>query len=574
MSRPARRLLRATVAGIGVTVGALLLTVADPAAARPADSGGPSVAGPSVSGAASAPAWLRYDRPATYEVASEEVRVPMRDGVGMRCTLARPARAGVALPGPYPAIVTNFFAYRAFQQTAFKVQSDGFTTRGYATLSCSPRGSGGTPGTWAPFAAQESRDNYDLVEWAGKAPWSDGRVGQTGISYGGITTYKAAAAAPPHLKAVAPIVAYSDVYSEMVYPGGVRGMPLRWWPALTWGTSLPDAGPDGVAALPRYLSFEEQAQAHPLRDTYWRELAIDTEALDAGNVPVLGIGGWHDLFPAGMVANYLAAKDQSRLLMLPWAHGDFVPGLPDFAVVDHALLAWFDHHLMRLPGAPLPSAKVTSWELPRAQGKFVELRGWPASDLVQRVYLTTAGTLALEPGTPGHPSYKVNPFDNGCACVEHGVYSAPDDPYNDQRVADQARLHFDGRPLAGDAVIAGSPVAHLDVALSADDGNLVVRLEDVAPDGTSHVVTTGWLRASHRSGHAKTVTLIPGKTYSYDVPLWPTHWRLRAGHLLRVSVSSGDLAMIEPNAPAGTVTVVTGGTGGTSIDVPTGTTGR
>lgn len=568
MTRPARRSRRAAALRTGAAVAALVLAVGYPAAAR-------QVGGPAVSGHASAPDWLRYDRPATFEVATEEVRVPMRDGVGMRCTLGRPARAGVAEPGPYPAIVTNFFAYRALQQTAFKSQSDGFNARGYATLTCSPRGSGGTPGTWQPFAAQESRDLVDLIEWAGRAPWSNGRVGQTGISYGGITSYKAAAAAPPHLKAVAPIVAYSDVYSELVYPGGVRGMPLRWWPALTWGTSLPDQpGLDGVAALPHYLSFEAEAQAHPNRDAYWRELAIDTEALDRGNVPVLGIGGWHDLFPAGMVANYVAAKDQSRLLMLPWAHGDFAPGAPDFAVVDHALLAWFDHHLMLLPGAPLPSARVTSWELPRTGGGFVELPDWPAAGRVQRVYLETAGTLAVTPGGPGYLPYKVNPLDDGCACVEHGLYHAPDDPYNDQRVADLARLHFDGKPVGSDVVVAGSPVAHLSAALSAEDGNLVVRLEDVAPDGTSYVVTTGWLRASHRAGLERTVALTPGRTYAYDVKMWPTHWRLRAGHLLRVSVSSGDLAMIEPSAPAGTVTVVTGGTDGSSVDVPTGTTGR
>jgi putative CocE/NonD family hydrolase len=456
-----------------------------------------------------------------------------------------------------------------------KAQADGLTARGYATLACSPRGSGGTPGEWRPFGTQESEDLYDLIEWAGTAPWSNGRVGQTGISYGGIAAYKAAVAAPPHLAAVAPIAAYADVYSELVYPGGIRGVPLRWWPALTWGTSLPDQpGVDGVAALPHYLAFESEAQAHPTRDAYWRELAIDGRALDRGNVPVLGIGGWHDLFAAGMVANHVAARDQSSLLMLPWAHGDFVPGLPDFAVVDHALLAWFDHHLMRLPGAPLPSAKVTSWELPRSAGRFVELARWPASTRTQRVYLRTAGRLTTDPGTPGSRTYAVDPLDDGCACLERGVHHAPDDPYQDQRVADLGRLHFDGGLLPADVVIAGSPVAHLAVAFEAPDGNLVVRLEDVGPDGTSQVITTGWLRASHREGHERTVAPTPRRAYDYDVPLWPTHWRLRAMHLLRVTVSSGDLAMIEPNAPPGNVFVLTGSTDGSSIDIPTGTAGR
>jgi putative CocE/NonD family hydrolase len=172
----------------------------------------------------------------------------------------------------------------------------------------------------------------------------------------------------------------------------------------------------------------------------------------------------------------------------------------------------------------------------------------------------TAGAAARLP-------YDVNPYDNGCACWDHGTFHRPDDPGQDQRLADEARLHFDSASLAEDVVIAGEPVAHLRAALSAPDGNLVVRLHDVAPDGTSLVITTGWLRASHRQGHAHPVALEPGRAYDFDVKLWPTHWKVEAGHRLRVSLSSGDLATIEPNAPPGTVTVLVG-TGGSTVEVP------
>jgi predicted acyl esterase len=88
--------------------------------------------------------------------------------------------------------------------------------------------------------------------------------------------------------------------------------------------------------------------------------------------------------------------------------------------------------------------------------------------------------------------------------------------------------------MSGDVVIAGEPAARVRAALSTGDGNLVVRLHDIAPDGTSFVITTGWLRASHR---------------------------------LRLSVSSGDLSAVEPNAPPGTVTVLAG-SGGSTVEVP------
>lgn len=505
------------------------------------------------------PAWLRYDRPATFAPVAEDVRVPMRDGVQMRCTLTRPGNDGVVADGPYPAIVANFFAYRALQRTSFGEQAKRFASRGYAVLECSPRGTGGTPGDWRPFEEQERRDLHDLIEWAGTQTWSSGKVGQTGISYGGISTYKAATSGAPHLTAVAPIVAYRDAYSEIVYPGGIRGTVLRWWPFLTWGTAAADQNPvDTVTGLPDFAAFEQRARAHPTYDGYWRALAVDTAALDAGNVPVLGVGGWHDLFPKGMVDNHVAARDQSWLLMLPWAHGEFVPGASHFAVVDRALLAWFDHWLLGLPGAPLPSARVTSWQLPRKSGGWVELAEWPAAPPSVAFHLNSDGTLQTGPGSPTELRYAVNPFDNGCGCEDRGAYGSPDDPNNDQRLADEARLHFDSAPLPDDAVVAGEPVARVRAAFSAADGNLVVRLQDVAPDGTSFVITSGWLRASHRQGHERPAPVEPGKAYDFEVRLWPTHWKVAAGHRLRVSVSSGDVSVIEPNAPPGDVTILSG----------------
>ena len=407
---------------------AFVLALSTAAVVPPVPGAGDEVAA-GAAGGSGVPAWLRYDRPATFGFAEHEIHVPMRDGVGMRCTLFRPAVAGGAVAdGPYPAIVSNFFAYRALQERSFGDQAKMFASRGYAVLLCSPRGSGGTPGEWRPFGEQEQRDLYDLIEWAATQPWSSGEVGQTGISYGGISTYKAASSGAPHLTAVAPIVAYNDIYSEIVYPGGIRGMVLRWWPYFTWLTSTADESPDVAAArFPDYVAFEQRAREHPTYDDYWRALAIDTGALDAGDVPVLAIGGWHDLFPKGMVDNYRAARDQSWLLMLPWAHGDFIPGLPDFPVVDRALLAWFDHWLLGLDGAPLPSARVTTWELPKRGGHWTELPDWPPAGEALNLHLNGDGTLATTAGAAAGLSYPVNPFDNGCACVDHGLYGAPDD---------------------------------------------------------------------------------------------------------------------------------------------------
>ena len=74
---------------------------------------------------------------------------------------------------------------------------------------------------------------------------------------------------------------------------------------------------------------------------------------------------------------------------------------------------------------------------------------------------------------PAPLSYTVNPFDNGCACGDHGLYGAPDDPANDQRIADRSRLHFDSAAVATDTVVAGEARELESRRLTARDVNWI-----------------------------------------------------------------------------------------------------
>lgn len=53
----------------------------------------------------------------------------------------------------------------------------------------------------------------------------------------------------------------------------------------------------------------------------------------------------------------------------------------------------------------------------------------------------------------------------------------------------------------------------------------------------------------------------PGKTYGLGVHVWPTHYRLVAGHRLTVRLSSDDYPEIDSVAPSGRVSVDVGARG-------------
>src|SRR6516225_3952947 len=138
------------------------------------------------------PSWFRYQRPAGYGVAVENVRVPARDGTSLACALFRPARGGRPAPGRFPVVLSELFPYYGqYLKPTDNAEATYFAARGYADLVCSTRGTYNSTGRFAGwFTPIDITDDYDVIEWAAKQPWSTGRVGQEGGSYGGINALR------------------------------------------------------------------------------------------------------------------------------------------------------------------------------------------------------------------------------------------------------------------------------------------------------------------------------------------------------------------------------------------------
>jgi putative CocE/NonD family hydrolase len=178
---------------------------------------------------------LRSARPARVRSRSRSMFVTMRDGTRIAIDVYVP-RAKTRLPTivrqtrylrslearpPFGAlgVPSRFDLYAATRRT--------FLANGYAWVDVDVRGTGASGGSWSsPWFEDEVKDGAEIVDWIIRQPWSSGVVGSLGISYDGTAAEMLLANGHPAVRAVAPLFALYDVYSDVAFPGGVH---LAWF---------------------------------------------------------------------------------------------------------------------------------------------------------------------------------------------------------------------------------------------------------------------------------------------------------------------------------------------------------
>ena len=121
--------------------------------------------------------------------------------------------------------------------TAFEAPDPVFwVPSGYAVVNVDIRGTWYSEGTAHYLAPEEAQDFYDTVEWAGTQPWSNGKVGLSGVSYLAQLQWRVAELNPPHLAAINPWEGWTDSYREVATHGGIPD--THFWPTLwnRWAT--------------------------------------------------------------------------------------------------------------------------------------------------------------------------------------------------------------------------------------------------------------------------------------------------------------------------------------------------
>lgn len=188
-------------------------------------------------------------------------------------------RIGIALFG------LDFGDIEVSEGTSFEAPDPAFwVPRGYTLIHYDTRGSHDSEGALDLFSRRDREDFYDLIEWAGTRPWSNGRVGLCGVSYLAISQWFVASLHPPHLKAIIPWEGLADVYRDCAHHGGI---PETGFPAYYIYTLF--RVKNRASRMAR--NFLALATRDALMDEFWAERIAALEAIE---VPALVCASWSD----------------------------------------------------------------------------------------------------------------------------------------------------------------------------------------------------------------------------------------------------------------------------------------
>jgi uncharacterized protein len=541
------------------------------------------------------------DRPASQPVhevrALHDVRIPVSDGLELSANLWLPVPRPDAPEERFPAIL-EMIPYRKDDWRAASDQGRGewLAARGYALCRLDVRGTGSSPGiALDEYTARETQDGCETVGWLAAQPWCSGDVGMWGISYGGFTSIQVAKLRPPALKAIVPMMATDDRYTDDVhYIGGcvtvselsqyavsmvgMNALPPR---AEYRGAAWADEWRDRLERTPVWL-FEWLRQQHD--GPYWRQgsLAPDYGAIEAA---IFSIGGWMDSYVDPVLRMHERCAAPRRSLIGNWVHSfpdDAYPG-PNLDWLNE-MVRFFDHWLKGIDNGVMAEPGFVAFRreyappepFPRAwPGEWLALPTWPPADATERVLHLRPGELPLHGGLDDDPPaeaaverFRHRPTTGTRASLSWGAGSAPNGLARDLRPEESLIPTFTSAPLDAPLDVVGFAAAQLAWESSAPVATAVVRLMDVAPDGTPAQVTAGILNLTHRDSHATPVPLEPGTVHRVRVPLRATAYRFLPGHRIRLSVASSYWPVIWPSPYAAEYALHLGGETGSRLVLP------
>ena len=479
---------------------------------------------------------------------------------------------------PVPAIL-EYLPYRKRDGTAPRDESNYpvFANAGYAGVRVDISGTGESDGDYDDeYSVRELSDGVEVINWISQQSWCSGNIGMMGISWGGFNSLQIAALRPPGLKAVISIGSTVDRYNDDIhYKNGCHLYSNFLWSStmLCYASRPPDPELVGDAWKDMWLQ-RLNSQPFPLeywlnhqtRNDYWKHGSI-CEDYSAIQIPSMVISGWSDGYVNAPPSMAEHGKSVVAAINGPWIHKYPHFAWPKPRMDFHSeAIRWWDRWLKEIDNGaedtPVYRAYISQNVKPGGyrdyeEGHWVSETTWPSAAIEwKKLFLSNSG---LSNDCVEDASIQIKTLqDCGIACGEIFTLKPDSEMPADQRVDDGLSSVFDGDVLQAPVTLLGRAKINIDVTIDQSIGNIIVRLNDVHPDGSSHRVSWGALNLTHRFGNEKPVSMTPGKNEQIEIILDECGYRFLPGHKIRIAISTAYWPMIMPPPVSITATIMLG----------------
>ncbi|MEQ8516932.1 MAG: CocE/NonD family hydrolase, partial [Chromatocurvus sp.] len=453
------------------------------------------------------------------------VKIPAADGTLLNGTLYRPGDWRDGDPALATIVtITPYISDRYHPDALY------FARHGFAFLIVDTRGRGNSGGEFSPLDLEDGRDGHDVVQWIARQPWSNGRVGMRGGSYGGYNQWVTARYFPDNLDTIVPIASpYHGVDFPMNH--NVQSPYIIRWLTLTSGvTPQGRLFGDGDFWNRKFLEYHESGRAfedlddivgnpspvfdgwvsRPMIDDYWAARVPSAEELQQLALPILTITGYYDGDQPGAMQYYRehmrhgneAATAQHFLILGPWDHSGTRAPRQTFGGYEFGENMLFDAFALDRDWYRWTLGDGERPDFIRDRVTYFvaganEWKSAPSLDAVSdqehvlylgadrpRHSLYRSGVLVTEPGmAASHSAYVYDPLD-----TDKAARGSADDYIVDQSEAvhiDGDGLVFHSAPLEAETEISGYLRLEAWVEMDVPDTDINATLYEIRADGTS-----------------------------------------------------------------------------------------
>lgn len=371
-------------------------------------------------------------------------------------------------------------------------------------------------------------------------------------------------------------------------------------------------GQTPLALVPSYERFFFDMLTKAEYTDYWRKIGLCAEEYyDAmSNVPTLLLGGWYDSYTRTTGDLYIGLsnvkKGPIRLIFGPWVHGwqsleSACSGEVDFGSEAHIrgtglaltpnslALRWFDHWLKGVNTGLLDEAPVKIFVMGGGDGgknsegrmshggRWRDEREWPlARARYKNYYLHGDGDLSTDPPGEEEPpsTYSFDPrnpvptiggnISSAFGTMMPGAFDQVEradvlgckPPYLPLASRNDV-LVFKTSPLKEDTEVTGLIRAKLWVSSSAPDTDFTLKLIDLHPPnedyplGFAMNLSDTIFRARFHKSWENPELLKPMEIYKLNMVSYPTSNLFKAGHRIRLDVSSSNYPRFDINPNSG-----------------------